>query len=387
MCSASATPTEVRIQGNSWSTGGVDGGYLPVDPINGKSTGQIILIAQFTLPESSEFTFQGNLFYNYTPEGFPKGTQVPGVTSFFVSSSDFSGLSECSSLDEFFTAFDLLVQEDPYRDWDRCGDGIFDFCQGIAATEIGSNSPSDCNANGLDIDICEFDLSIIDRNDNLVPDTCECIADIDGDGEVNLSDIVTLLFAWNESVDFDVVATPGPSQGIIDQSDLDVVLMDAVPLGISFDNIADPDSRPFLSGCGVPSGDPSPPLPAVQSGEGQLESQPELTREGNSDGLSPENAMLSFLPVAPEPRLAEGETPRRKLEQKIANSNAPKIDEASEEIVPSGQASENVDALSNLFEILSSCDAGQRRCRRLGSRSRWPLGSLERHHFAFVKLA
>ena len=345
LCAAS--PTEVRIEGNSWSTGGIDGGYIPADPLNGKSRGQIILIAQFTLPESSEFTFQGNLFYNYTPEGFPKGTEFPGQTEFFVSSSDFSGLSECLNFDQFFTAFDLLVQDDPYRDWDLCGDGIFDFCQGIDAPDIQTD---DCNFNE-DVDICEFDPGIIDRNDNLVPDTCECIADLDGDGDVNLSDIVILLFAWKDSVDFDVVVTPGLPQGIIDQSDLDVVLAAAVPPD-SLES-AHPDDRPFLWGCGVRSNDPSPPLPAVQSDQNQSEIQPELTREANSDGLSPENAMPSFLPIAPEPNLAVGVAPRRQLEQKIANSNAPKIDQASEEIVPSGQASGNADALSNLFEILS----------------------------------
>ena len=346
LCSASPNP--VVIEGSFWTTGGIDGGYFPQDPVNGSSTGRLILVAQFTLPLGAEFEFQGNLFYNYTPPGFP--SQIPGQSEFLVASADFSGLSGCTNLGQFFSEFDDLVDDDPFQDWDQCGDGVFDFCQGIVETDIGSNSPSDCNGNG-DIDICEFDLSIIDRNDNLVPDTCECIADLDGDGDVNLSDIVILLFAWKDSVDFDVVATPGPSQGIIDQSDLDAVLAAAVPPA-SLEEAAQAD-RPFLSGCGVRSNAPSPPLPAVQPGEGQLESQPELTREGNSDGLSPENAMPSFLPVAPEPRLGEGETPRRKLEQKVANSNVPKIEQAPEEIVPSGQASGNIDALSNLFEILS----------------------------------
>ena len=42
--------------------------------------------------------------------------------------SDFSALW-CSNFEQFFTAFNDLVKEDPYQDWDLCGDGIFDFCQ------------------------------------------------------------------------------------------------------------------------------------------------------------------------------------------------------------------------------------------------------------------
>ena len=170
-----ASPTEVRIEGNSWSTGGIDGGYIPADPLNGKSTGQIILIAQFTLPESSEFTFQGNLFYNYTPEGFPKGTEFPGQSEFFVSSSDFAELAECTTFEDFFAAFNQAVNEDPYQTWDVCGDGIFDFCQGIDPADIQS---TDCNSNGIE-DYCEPDFE--DLNNNGLADICEDI-DCDDDG-------------------------------------------------------------------------------------------------------------------------------------------------------------------------------------------------------------
>ena len=346
LCSTSPSP--VVIEGSFWTTGGIDGGYFPQDPLNGSSTGRLILIAQFTLPVNAEFEYQGNLFYNYTPPGFPN--QIPGQSEFFVASTDFSGLSGCSNIDQFYSEFDLLVDDDPIRNWDQCGDGIFDFCQGIIETDIGSNSPSDCNANG-DLDICEFDLATIDRNDNLVPDTCECIADLDGDGDVNLSDIVILLFAWKDTVDFDVVATPGPSQGIIDQSDLDVVLAAAVPPG-SLES-ADPGDQPFLWGCGVRSNDPSPPLPAVESGPDQVEIQPELTREGNSDGLSPENVVPSFLPTAPEPNFTVVNAPHRHLEEKLDISNSRKFEQPPEETVSAGQNSRNSDALSSLFEILS----------------------------------
>ncbi len=342
LCSASPTPIE--IEGNFWSTGGIDGGYLPQDPLNGKSTGQLILIGQFTLPLESEFTFQGNLFYNYTPEGFP--SQIPGQSEFFVSSSDFTDLSECSNFEEFFTEFNLLVKDNPYRDWDQCGDGVFDLCQGLVATEIGSNSPSDCNGNG-DIDICEFDLSIIDRNDNLVPDTCECIADLDGDGAVNLSDIVTLLFAWGDTSpgELDVFAT-GKSQGIIDDDDLNTVLVAAVPPDTIEENSP---LRPFLSGCGLL---PTPsPLPAVVSEDVVPEEQSALTREGVSDGLLAVDIFPSF--VVPSVPDTDVSFPDRQPEDNGAIAQLRGVEQDSKLPITSELATKNNDALSKLFEILA----------------------------------
>ncbi len=229
----SALPNEIRIQGNSWSTGGIDGGYIPADPLNGKSTGQIILIAQFTLPESSEFTFQGNLFYNYTPEGFPEGTEFPGQTEFFVSSLDFSGLSDCPSLEDYFQALTFGTPTDCNNNniLDLCespdlnGDGLSELCQdcdedGIPdSVEIKQGTAIDLNENGIDdecdpdcnqngvpdfyeieqgsfdcnldgiLDICEISENpALDLNTNTVIDSCE--ADCNENGTFDFVDIL-----------------------------------------------------------------------------------------------------------------------------------------------------------------------------------------------------
>ena len=122
----------------------------------------------------------------------------------------------------------------------------------------------------------------MDRNDNLVKDTCECIADVDGDG-VSLSDVVTLLFAWGDTSpgDLDVVAT-GRSKGVIDDEDLNVVLAAAVPPATIDSN---DENYPFLSGCGLLP-DPTPsPLPAKKGDGDDPKGQPSMTREQISDGL------------------------------------------------------------------------------------------------------
>ena len=167
-------PSPVEIEGSFWTTGGIDGGYFPQDPLNGSSTGRLILIAQFTLPLNAEFEYQGNLQYNYTPPGSPN--QIPGQSEFFVASTDFSGLSECTDFESFFTAFSEAVNEDPSQEWDYCGDGIFDLCQGLDSTE--PPFITDCNSNGIE-DYCEPDFE--DLNNNGLADICEDI-DCDDDG-------------------------------------------------------------------------------------------------------------------------------------------------------------------------------------------------------------
>jgi DNA-binding beta-propeller fold protein YncE len=57
-------------------------------------------------------------------------------------------------------------------------------------------SEFDCNAN-MRIDACEIaDGSLADHNANGVPDACECIADLSGDGSVGVDDILALLAVW-----------------------------------------------------------------------------------------------------------------------------------------------------------------------------------------------
>ncbi len=66
--------------------------------------------------------------------------------------------------------------------------------QGGQVHKIIPETAEDCNANLID-DTCDIATGeSLDVNDNKVPDECEpCIADLDGDGEVGLSDLSALL--------------------------------------------------------------------------------------------------------------------------------------------------------------------------------------------------
>ena len=342
----SADP-QVTISGSSWSTNGVFGGYLTNNPASGLHEGQLVLLGQFTLPALDEFTLQGVIDYTLVDPNGPSGN-LQVSEPFSVSSSDFTGLSDCLNFEDFFTSFTQAVADDPSQEWDFCEDGIFDFCQGIDYENIGLDDPRDDCDFDLVNDLCQYDTEYMDRNDNLVKDTCECIADVDGDG-VSLSDVVTLLFAWGDTSpgDLDVVAT-GTSKGVIDDEDLNVVLAAAVPPATIDPN---DENYPFLSGCGLLP-DPSPsPLPA-ESGDGDdPKGQPSMTREQISDGLASDTSSLS---VTLSAILDSGSTVDPKVDRKIDDeAELQQLRKAQDSPLPhESQASNNDDALASLFDII-----------------------------------
>ena len=57
----------------------------------------------------------------------------------------------------------------------------------------------DCNENSL-IDSCEIlNGELVDTDGDGVPDQCECEADINGDGYVDVSDLLTIIDQWGLS--------------------------------------------------------------------------------------------------------------------------------------------------------------------------------------------
>jgi hypothetical protein len=79
-------------------------------------------------------------------------------------------------------------------------DGIGDVCA------IADGLSEDCNENGIP-DECDIaDGTSGDANENGIPDECECLADFDGDHDVDTADLLYLLGAWGTpdgDVDFD----------------------------------------------------------------------------------------------------------------------------------------------------------------------------------------
>ena len=197
-----ATP-QVAVQGSSWSTGDEAGGLISNNPGGDEETGQAVLLAQFTLPDGDDFTFNGSI--NYTLAG---GSEA--LLAFF--SIDTAALpisAECDTVDEY-----LVI--------------------------LNSGTATDCNFNNI-LDLCEAG----DLNANGLADNCECIADINGDDRVDLEDIVTLLFSWGEpatGLAVNVDATTAGSENVIDQADLDAV-MDAA-LGTGCETVVAPLTSP-----------------------------------------------------------------------------------------------------------------------------------------------
>lgn len=269
-CSASG-PDIVPIEGSAWSTFGIEGGGGTFTSPLGKNTlpgetGPLVWIAQFTLPTAASFTFTGVL--NYQRNIFPG---VPGGTleaeAFTVSNSDatlYPGKS-CSNARTFLASLlDRLDNFEPGELLDACNDGLLDFCQG----ESFNLRTFDCTNSG-DADICDPELqtnglpnlAIIDRNRDTIPDTCQCVADVNGDLVVDLEDIVEILFAFGtNSPDFNIVKGAGstdPTWDLVDEADLDAVLTVALPQSPSdFENIA---SEVLLFGCDIENSKPLAP--------------------------------------------------------------------------------------------------------------------------------
>ncbi len=74
----------------------------------------------------------------------------------------------------------------------------------------------DCNSNGL-LDECEIAYGYaVDINGNEIPDVCECLADLSGDGTVDVTDLLALLGAWGlTGVPEDLTG-----DGVVDVNDL-----------------------------------------------------------------------------------------------------------------------------------------------------------------------
>jgi len=91
--------------------------------------------------------------------------------------------------------------------------GVPDACQSATATV-------DCDTDGTS-DFCEFAAGSADSNNNGKPDECDCVADANGDGAVNVDDLIDVIVAWGDLV------SGGPNVdgiGVVDSNDLTLVL-------------------------------------------------------------------------------------------------------------------------------------------------------------------
>ena len=57
----------------------------------------------------------------------------------------------------------------------------------------------DCNRNCIPDDQDINDATSLDENDNGIPDECECLSDINGDGVLDVNDIMTIIMNWGST--------------------------------------------------------------------------------------------------------------------------------------------------------------------------------------------
>jgi hypothetical protein len=82
------------------------------------------------------------------------------------------------------------IRDGTVRDCDESG--VPDGCE-------YPNPSEDCNDNGTP-DLCDiYNGTSADVNANNVPDECECEGDVDGDGTVNIDDIIAVILAWGDT--------------------------------------------------------------------------------------------------------------------------------------------------------------------------------------------
>ena len=79
---------------------------------------------------------------------------------------------------------------------------------------------SDCNSNGVHDECDIHDGTSDDVNDDGIPDECQCIADLSGDGMVNVNDLLAIIRYWGT----DVSEADLNNDGIVDTFDLFIVI-------------------------------------------------------------------------------------------------------------------------------------------------------------------
>jgi hypothetical protein len=99
-------------------------------------------------------------------------------------------LGPCSSIAAGFSHTIAIAGQPPI---DTDGDGRPDSTDNCPT--IANPTQADCNSNGVG-DACEVAAGAPDFNHDTIPDTCQCLADLFVDRQVNGADLGVLLSQW-----------------------------------------------------------------------------------------------------------------------------------------------------------------------------------------------
>ena len=107
---------------------------------------------------------------------------------------------------------------------DQSGGEVFKIVADVPGGFLGG----DCNTNNVD-DACEIEAGLVnDANQDAVPDTCQCIGDLDADDQTGLTDLQLLLAAYGACVgdpDYSAAADIVPDN-CVNLTDLQALLSD-----------------------------------------------------------------------------------------------------------------------------------------------------------------
>ncbi len=231
-CDLTGLPPETRF--DSWltigsecdSSSGVEVAYLDFGPFNkgagiAESDGAVfvlpglsqsvagadrrVLVAQLTV--NAPVALQGS--FNLVGRNSSGEPGAPGSWMAVAQQIPAPDLLDCNG-NGTHDAFD--VASGTATDCDE--NGVPDSCQSTGGDD-------DCNGNGVP-DLCDVASGTsADQNGNGVPDECECLEDLDGNGRVDVDDLVAILVHWggdaSSGADVD-------GDGWVDAKDLGLVL-------------------------------------------------------------------------------------------------------------------------------------------------------------------
>lgn len=182
-CSAGNALSAIGFDFAGFSSSGINDNdclaYVsPGDPQGVAGSSRRVLLAQLTTIDGSLPTGRFNLVGRKSD-----GSDLQA----FAQSWPAPSLVDCNG-NGVHDAYD--IRSGTSRDCDESG--VPDTCE-------YPNPNEDCNDNGVP-DLCDINSGAsLDQNRNSVPDECECAGDVDGDGTVNVDDVVAVILAWGDT--------------------------------------------------------------------------------------------------------------------------------------------------------------------------------------------